>query len=153
MGGRVCWRGNYVKVSGSVFLSPPLLHLAALVWGVLREFPQLFRRRRRESLICFYFQSGIGRVGGFSVLHSFSCGNLLLGLFALAFNEINYVEDEQMAAQLVAMKMKCHLLAATICQLASSHHSGTATALCPYFLTHILRIQVARSVFLWLKFQ
>lgn len=80
-----------------------------------------------ESLICFYFslERKCGGVGGVCAGWFFLFGHLLL---ALPFNEINYERGEQ---QLVAMKMKCHLLAAwmaaTICHRA--HHNSTGMSL------------------------
>lgn len=83
-----------------------------------------------ESLICFYFSVGECG-GGVCAGWFFLFGHLLL---PQPFNEINYERGEQ---QLVAMKMKCHLLAATfglpgwldatICHRV--HHNSTGMSL------------------------
>jgi len=87
----VCWRGNYVKVSGSVLLLPTAF--SSLVWGVLWEFPQLFRRRRRE-LNLFLLSVGRWESGWFSVFPLIFLLWQLVARPALPFNEINYDEED-----------------------------------------------------------
>jgi len=109
--------GGWLKSAGGEIMSKCLAQFCS--------FPQLFLRLSGafcgnspnyfdvavESLICFYFQSGVGKVGGFLFFLSFSFGgNLLHGLPCHLMKSIMMRRTDDDKSNWWLMKMKCHLL-------------------------------------------